>query len=58
MKKSDILILTIFALTVFIIGFTFSYEEFDGIIYSFNPVGWLIDLVMDFFKTLFELLFG
>lgn len=58
MRKSDLLILTIFALTVFVIGFVFSYEEFDGLVYSSNPVSWFIDLVMDFFKMLFELFFG
>ena len=58
MRKSDLLILAIFVLIVFVIGFIFSYEEFDGLIYSFNPVGWLIELVMDFFKMLFELFFG
>ena len=58
MRKSDLLILTIFALTVFIIGFVFSSKEFDGLAYSSNPVSWLIDLVMDFFKMLFELFFG
>jgi len=58
MRKNDLLILAIFVLIVFVIGFIFSYEEFDGLIYSFNPVGWLIELVMDFFKMLFELFFG
>lgn len=58
MRKSDLLILTIFALTVFIIGFFFSSKEFDGLAYSSNPVSWLIELVMDFFKMLFELFFG
>jgi hypothetical protein len=58
MRKSDLLILAIFVLIVFVIGFIFSYEEFDGLVYSFNPVGWLIELVMDFFKMLFELFFG
>jgi hypothetical protein len=43
---------------VFIIGFTFSYEKFDGLVYSFNPIGWLIESVMDIFKMLFELFFG
>ena len=58
MRKNDLLILAIFVLIVFVIGFIFSYEEFDGLVYSFNPVGWLIELVMDFFKMLFELFFG
>lgn len=58
MRKSDLFILTIFVLIVIVIGFSFSSEQADGLLYSFNPVSWVIDSVMGFLESIFKFFFG